>query len=51
MATVVLQPLSATGEGNDASVTVVLTPPGTGFSIPITVTLGSVDGDAGKYMS
>ena len=51
MATVSLQAVTATVEGNDASVGVVLTPPGQGTAISITVTLGSTDGDASKFMS
>ena len=51
MATVSLQPVSDTMEGNDASVTVELTPPPGGTAISITVTLGSTDGDASKCLS
>ena len=51
VATVSLQPVSATEEGNDASVTVELSPPGQGTAISITVTLGSINGDASKCMS
>ena len=50
MATVVLQPVAATVEGDVASVGVELTPPGMGTAISITVTLGPIDGDASKYM-
>lgn len=46
--TVSLQPVSDTMEGNDALVTVELSPPPGGTSISITVTLGSTDGDASK---
>ena len=49
--TVTLQPVSATEEGNDASVTVELSPPGAGTAISITVTLGSTNGDASMCMS
>lgn len=48
MATVSLQAVSATVEGNDASVGVELAPPGAGTAISITVTLESTDGDASK---
>ena len=51
VATVRLQAVTATVEGNDASVGVELSPPGQGTAISITVFLESTDGDASKCTS
>ena len=50
VASVSLQSIADTAEGNNAMATVEMDAPDGGIAIPITVTLRGTDGDASKYI-